>query len=345
MSSEEVSDSKKLYDIHEIVDFMLILGSFLGVCGTYWDIQHHVDLGRDTFWIPPHLMVYGGVLLVFLGTLFGLWNAKKLNNIKLSKKLTIALYIILAGVLAQFISAPIDDLWHRMFGLDVTVWSPPHMLLLFAGWTSAIGLIYFQRLYMHIAKLDLAKKLTPDEFKLEIMISILLVAINIFVAEYEYFRHMPEWFAYAHVHISWIYLFLVSTQFVFMLTLAKVLVKNKWAATRIALFYYIIRFIITLVLSGNSWPILPPMVIFAAICIDLVYSDDTNHLIASSALFVLVFYATQTIYFSFLGITEYIPRNIVAPLFAMIVGILAAILARKLGRNMLKHVNEEITHT
>ena len=29
------------------------------------------------------------------------------------------------------LAAPIDDLWHRLFGLDVTLWSPPHLLGLF----------------------------------------------------------------------------------------------------------------------------------------------------------------------------------------------------------------------
>ena len=26
------------------------------------------------------------------------------------------------------LAAPIDDLWHRLFGIDVTLWSPPHLL-------------------------------------------------------------------------------------------------------------------------------------------------------------------------------------------------------------------------
>src|SRR3989454_2057897 len=36
----------------------------------------------------------------------------------------------LAGwsIMLTVIAAPIDDLWHRLFGLDVTLWSPPHLL-------------------------------------------------------------------------------------------------------------------------------------------------------------------------------------------------------------------------
>src|SRR5439155_388079 len=32
------------------------------------------------------------------------------------------------GIALTVLAAPIDDLWHRLFGLDVTLWSPPHLL-------------------------------------------------------------------------------------------------------------------------------------------------------------------------------------------------------------------------
>jgi hypothetical protein len=41
----------------------------------------------------------------------------------------LAAYSITLTVLA----APIDDLWHRTFGLEVTLWSPPHLLGLVGG--------------------------------------------------------------------------------------------------------------------------------------------------------------------------------------------------------------------
>src|SRR5262249_57127063 len=32
------------------------------------------------------------------------------------------------GIALTVLAAPIDDLWHRLFGIDVTLWSPPHLL-------------------------------------------------------------------------------------------------------------------------------------------------------------------------------------------------------------------------
>jgi len=37
------------------------------------------------------------------------------------------------------LAAPIDDLWHRLFGLDVTLWSPPHLLGLAGSQVSNLG--------------------------------------------------------------------------------------------------------------------------------------------------------------------------------------------------------------
>ncbi|MDQ3306118.1 MAG: hypothetical protein M3535_09110 [Actinomycetota bacterium] len=34
------------------------------------------------------------------------------------------------GGLAAF---PLDELWHRAFGIDVTLWSPTHLMLVGAG--------------------------------------------------------------------------------------------------------------------------------------------------------------------------------------------------------------------
>jgi hypothetical protein len=43
------------------------------------------------------------------------------------------------GLVLVVLAAPIDDLWHRLFGLDVTLWSPPHLLALFGSAVSTLG--------------------------------------------------------------------------------------------------------------------------------------------------------------------------------------------------------------
>ena len=43
------------------------------------------------------------------------------------------------GIALTVLAAPIDDLWHRLFGLDVTIWSPPHLLGIFGAAVNTVG--------------------------------------------------------------------------------------------------------------------------------------------------------------------------------------------------------------
>jgi hypothetical protein len=115
----------------------LIAAHVLAGWGTQWDIQWHLRIGRDSFWIAPHVMTYAGVTLIVLAS-FGMlawtsWRALRgerdagtlrVLGITGTRGWHFAAWAIALTVLA----APIDDLWHRLFGLDVTLWSPPHLL-------------------------------------------------------------------------------------------------------------------------------------------------------------------------------------------------------------------------
>jgi len=99
--------------------------------GVQWDIQWHVLIGRDSFWIPPHLITYAGVsAAVFLsfGMLFWkTWRGTgevRVLGLRGSRGFHLAAW----GIAVTIIAAPIDDLWHRLFGIDVTLWSPPHLM-------------------------------------------------------------------------------------------------------------------------------------------------------------------------------------------------------------------------
>src|SRR5438552_12662670 len=46
--------------------WVLLGANLLAGWGLQWDIKWHVLIGRDSFWIPPHLMTYSGVTLCVL---------------------------------------------------------------------------------------------------------------------------------------------------------------------------------------------------------------------------------------------------------------------------------------
>src|SRR2546426_9041239 len=57
----------------------------------------------------------------------------------------LGLALVGLGALAVIGSAPFDELWHRTFGRDVDIWSPPHLTavvgtaLAFVGWATAFA--------------------------------------------------------------------------------------------------------------------------------------------------------------------------------------------------------------
>jgi hypothetical protein len=111
-----------------------VLAKLVGAWGLGWDIQWHMTIGRDSFWIAPHLMIYASVvagLVLSWGVLAYEWR-KGIAS-------TRGFHLAALGLVLVVLAAPIDDLWHRLFGLDVTLWSPPHLLALFGSAVSTLG--------------------------------------------------------------------------------------------------------------------------------------------------------------------------------------------------------------
>jgi hypothetical protein len=133
---------------HRVALWVLLGGKLLAAWGLAWDIQWHLLVGRDTFWIAPHLMMYGGItagLLLAFGVL-ALDTAAARRGARPPGAITIVrvtstrgMHLAGWGLALVILAAPIDDLWHRLFGLDVTLWSPPHLLGLLGSAINTLG--------------------------------------------------------------------------------------------------------------------------------------------------------------------------------------------------------------
>ena len=114
--------------------------------GVQWDIQWHTLIGRDSFWIPPHLMTYAGVVAMVVLSFGALaWTTLRPSRRAgddvrvLGLAGTRGFHLAAWGIALTVLAAPIDDLWHRLFGLDVTLWSPPHLLGLLGAAINTLG--------------------------------------------------------------------------------------------------------------------------------------------------------------------------------------------------------------
>lgn len=122
--------------------------------GLGWDIRWHVLIGRDSFWIPPHVLTYASVTAAVL-VAFGViavetWMARSgrpsAGTVRVAGLVgTPGFHLVWLGMALTIVAAPIDDLWHRLFGIDVTLWSPPHLLGLAGGQVSTLALLIVAR--------------------------------------------------------------------------------------------------------------------------------------------------------------------------------------------------------
>ena len=115
-----------------------LLGAAAALGGGYWDDAWHTERGRDSFFIAPHLAIYGGVTLV--GAALALWTLAAVRHRGLpALRSDPALGLGLICVVVTLASAPIDNAWHVAFGRDAVIWSPPHLLGIVGMMGLAVG--------------------------------------------------------------------------------------------------------------------------------------------------------------------------------------------------------------
>ena len=107
------------------------------VVGGYWDISWHMSIGRDSFWTPAHIAIQMcGILagfscgyLIFSAT-FGHDPALRDASVEVWKfRGPLGAFIAAWGGATMLSSAPFDNWWHNAYGLDVKIFSPPHVVL------------------------------------------------------------------------------------------------------------------------------------------------------------------------------------------------------------------------
>jgi hypothetical protein len=126
-------------------------GSFLGIVllvavfGMYWDISLHIDQGRDPGPLanPAHYFILAGLFGVFTAGVLAI--ALPNGPTRTSFQIAPGWYAPIGGLMiaicgASSLSAfPLDDIWHRIFGQDVTLWGPTHLMLIGGAALSVVG--------------------------------------------------------------------------------------------------------------------------------------------------------------------------------------------------------------
>jgi hypothetical protein len=117
----------------------------IAVFGMYWDISLHIDQGRDPGPLanPAHYFILAGLFGVLLAGVLGIALPK--GPTRTSYEIAPgwhapvgALMITICGA-SSLAAFPLDDIWHRIFGQDVTLWGPTHLMLIGGAALSVLG--------------------------------------------------------------------------------------------------------------------------------------------------------------------------------------------------------------
>src|SRR4051794_24915936 len=118
----------------------------VAVLGMYWDIGYHVDHGRDQGILTlPHLFIVLGLQGIAISALLhgvipgeGGRGDRTIRALKL--RLSPGGVVMLVCGSVALIGFPLDAIWHALFGEDVTLWGPTHLLMIGGAGLSTLGL-------------------------------------------------------------------------------------------------------------------------------------------------------------------------------------------------------------
>lgn len=120
--------------------------------GFIWDVSLHIGKGRDAGPLanPAHYFILVGLFLLFIaGSLSIILPYDKPGPAAI--KITKTWYAPVGGVLMAgcglyaLIGFPLDDIWHRIFGQDVTLWGPTHLMLIGGAGLSLVATLLLER--------------------------------------------------------------------------------------------------------------------------------------------------------------------------------------------------------
>jgi hypothetical protein len=245
------------------------------IVGALWDTSMHLKSGRivggsDFLW-PPHIMIYSSFLVSFLVAVAAVglvgvqqWRAGVRDPRAWVRRNPYLGAVALAS-LYMMLAVPGDALWHKLFGIDLTAWSPPHVMI---AVSNAAVIVCAVRLLAQ-ARPAMARPGLSDLATMMLLALTLNMSLLVGVLEWELPGNTSPLVAARPI---WLYPVVGGTIAFFALRLARQLVLFRWAATTTAIFFYAVRLgaSLGLDLTGNIAPQLPLWFILGAVLMDLV---------------------------------------------------------------------------
>ncbi len=119
--------------------------------GFIWDVSLHIGKGRDPGPLanPAHYFILVGLFLLFVAGCAAIvlpYDKPGPFAIRITKDWYAPVGgVLMAGCgLYALTGFPLDDIWHRIFGQDVTLWGPTHLMMIGGAGFSTISALLLE---------------------------------------------------------------------------------------------------------------------------------------------------------------------------------------------------------
>ncbi|MFE9324420.1 hypothetical protein ACIHDR_10365 [Nocardia sp. NPDC052278] len=120
--------------------------------GFIWDVSLHIGKGRDEGPLanPAHYFIMIGLFFLFMAGMLAIILPLDEKPGPAAIRITRDWYAPVGGVLMAgaglyaLIGFPLDDIWHRLFGQDVTLWGPTHLMLIGGAGLSLVAVLLLE---------------------------------------------------------------------------------------------------------------------------------------------------------------------------------------------------------
>ena len=220
--------------------------------GFYWDISWHQTIGRDSVLNPAHVAIYlcgviGGIssAYVILSTTFGKNEAAREAAVKVwGFYAPLGAFIVAWGGLVMLTSGPFDNWWHRAYGLDAKLNSPPHWVL-----TTGVFAIQMGGIVLLAGAINRASEELRAQLNLLVLhLGAMIIALPLALLNDRVLQHSVVFYAGASAAVPGVMLAAAS------------LSRQRWASTTLAATYtaFVLSFLWILPLFHGS-PVLGPV--------------------------------------------------------------------------------------
>lgn len=234
----------------------------VAVTGLFWDVAFHMDHGRDlrNLFTAPHLLILFGLLglgasaalSILLATASAAPTALRLGRLRIPAG-GLAMLVMAGGAALGF---PLDDLWHRVYGIDVTLWSPTHLLM--------VGGAVFATLALNllVAEGRAATGARAPRWQQVALAGSILIGLSGFGLEYDY--GVPQWQALYQP-------LLIAIAGGFGLCLARAAIGRGGALLATA-FYLGLRVLLMVLVGGLGYTVpAMPLLLGCAVCVEAAF--------------------------------------------------------------------------